>query len=138
MNRKQRWVILLGFVVIVLMGFYPPWLKTSRLNRDGMLCPVVTDDGVSFEECEPEKRFVTVERFAGHKFLLLPRMQYFARWEEEPADEGGEFSYYDYFPRRVDCSLLLVQWFLVSAVTGIIVMFLGDRSQKSENSIVMD
>ncbi len=34
---------------------------------------------------------------------------------------------------RVNASLLLVQWFLVSTVTGIIVMYLGDRRKSPAN-----
>ena len=26
MNNKQRWVVVLGFVVILLLGLFPPWL----------------------------------------------------------------------------------------------------------------
>ncbi len=34
MNTKQRRVILWGFVVILLMGLFPPWLVTSRATLD--------------------------------------------------------------------------------------------------------
>ena len=69
---------------------------------------------------------VGFERHAGYRFLFSER-----RGEGgtvvDPAT--GESRATEYKPRRVDSSLLLVQWFLVSAVIGIIVMYLGDRPQ---------
>ena len=96
MNNKQRCVVVLGFVVILLLGLFPPWLLADQYpgNPRGV-----------FEFCF-ELRTVFAPRLVS-------------------------FGYFDQH-WRVDTSLLLVEWFLVSAVTGIIVVFLGDHPQRPD------
>ncbi len=105
MNSTQRRVILLGFVVILVMGLFPPWRKTLLEH------PQTGSVNLTYMRTG---EFYSYEMHDGYKLLSQPR-------HEE--DHGG----LNTFHQRVDTSLLLCQWFLVSAVTGIIVMFLGDR-----------
>jgi len=100
MNNKQRCVILCGFLVILLIGLFPPWLVPSRPH--GPTGPLAW---------EPEE--YNTYRIWGRS----PRIV-FSR-----PDEGGY-----YF--RVNNLRLLVEWFLVSWITGVVVTFLGDRPQR--------
>jgi hypothetical protein len=93
MNNWQRCVIVLGFIVILLLGLFPPWLIQSQPT--GSERPQVN---AILRPLDPN-RPVTVF-----------------------SQRGGEWG-----GRRVNASLLLIQWFLVSAVTGIVVVFLEDR-----------
>ena len=95
MNTKQRRVILLGFVVILLMGMFPPITVTVRASREW-----------------------TLDTHAGYGVLFLAN---------PTVGNGGP----EAVGFRANTSLLLCQWFLVSAVTGIIVMYSGDRRQTS-------
>ena len=81
-HSRQSRVILCGFVVILLMGLFPPWMATGSMRSEG------------------------------YRFLFV----------YHPWERIGE---------RVDTSFLLCQWFLVLAVTGIIVMCLGGSSPES-------
>ena len=94
MNNKQRCVVVLGFIVILLLGLFPPWL----LVQEG------SGNQRSVYEFSFELRTV-----------FAPRLE-----------RGSSFDQH----WRVDTSLLLVEWFLVSAVTGIMVVFLGDHPQR--------
>ena len=134
MNTRQRRVILLGFVVILLMGLFPPWLDVSV---DSLEHPpwLIMNHGELPPEYAGSFGYVTFERYAGHKRLFLPRKRDAGGGGGFPVENDGagapdSYSYSNYLPRRIDTSLLLVQWFLVSSVTGIIVMYLGDRPQK--------
>jgi hypothetical protein len=93
MNNKQRCVVVLGFIVILLLGLFPPWLLADQYPGNPR----------SVYEFRFELRTVFAPR-------LVRLDQFDQHW-------------------RVDTSLLLVEWFLVSAVTGIIVVFLGDHPQ---------
>ncbi len=127
MNSTQRRVILLGFVVILVMGLFPPWLKTSVTSLDSPPWITKTGNVQAIESIEFGKGDIALEQHAGYKFLFLPRIEYAG------GGGGDDYSFSFYHPRRVDCSLLLCQWFLVSAVTGIIVMYLGDRRKSPAN-----
>ena len=101
MNTKQRRVILIGFVVIVLMGLFPPWLRT---NVD-----VHAQSAYAREEHD------------GYALVFMSRLV-------RHHSGGGHY-------RRVDCSLLLCQWFLVAAVTGLQVMSLADKPAREARSV---
>ncbi len=104
MNNKQRRVILCGFIVILLMGIFPPWTKAQL----AVVLPWHPLDSTSTYGYDVHD---------GYKWLGTSRTKTLPSFVDRK------------IYRRVDCSLLLVQWFLVSAVTGIFVMFLGDRPQ---------
>ena len=94
MNKKQRYLVVLGFIVILVLGLFPPWLLVQE--GSGIQRSVYN---LSFEL----------------RTVFAPRLE-----------RGSNFDQH----WRVDTSLLLVEWFLVSAVTGIIVVFLGDHPQR--------
>ena len=119
MNGRQRCAVMLGFVVILLIGLYPRWTITYVWKGEPVKLPMA-QGGASV--VGPPYAY-SFEYGVGHKWL--PQYARWwrlgeARWVEETDDEAEH--YY-----RIDTSLLLVQWFLVSAVTGILVMFLGHR-----------
>ena len=75
-------------------------------------------------------------------FAVILLMGLFPPWESA-ADVRGFRGYGFLFPgflfsghvwwsNTVACPLLLVQWFLVSCVTGIVVMFLGECPEREE------
>jgi hypothetical protein len=94
MNAKQRLVIVVGFLVILLLGLFPPWLLADEF---------------------PGNPWGAYDSCFALRTVFAPRVVS-----------------YGYFAQhwRVDTSLLLIEWFLVSAVTGIIVVFLGDRPRR--------
>jgi hypothetical protein len=107
MNNRQRCVVLAGFIVIVLMGLYPPWRVT--LVNGGL------------DSNSPKYAFSVP---AGYDVIIdhpQKAMEYFQ-------SKGSQCVEWE-----VDKSLLLVQWFLVSAVTGIVVMFLESRPKCPSN-----
>ncbi len=108
MNDKQRRVILCGFVVILLMGIFPPW-KMYVAN------PIYGGESLS-----PIGKWA-FEDDAGYAWLFTRPSQIPEVRQHNASDETIIRGV------RVDTSLLLCQWFLVSAITGIIVMFSGDR-----------
>ena len=119
MNGKQRCAVMLGFAVILLMALYPPWTITYVWKGPPVKLPMDRGGG---SVAGPAYAY-SFEYGVGHKWL--PQYTRWwrlgeARWVKETDDEAEH--YY-----QINTSLLLVQWFLVSAVTGIIVMFLGDR-----------
>ncbi len=107
MNAKQRLVVVVGFVVILGMGLYPPWRLTIT-------------QPVSISPSNPVEEEWAIEVGGGYAWLtyqpwMIPEV-------ERRRSEGCGVQVI-----RVDTSLLLCQWFLVSAVTVIFVIFLGDR-----------
>jgi hypothetical protein len=94
MNNKQRCVVVSGFIVILLLGLFPPWLEADQ---------------------HPGNPRGVYEFYFELRTVFAPRLV--------------RCGYFDQH-WRVDTSLLLVEWFLVSAVTGIMVVFLGDRPQR--------
>jgi hypothetical protein len=94
MNNKQRWVVVLGFIVVLVLGSFPPWLLSEKF---------------------PGNQRSVYEFCFELRTVFAPRLV--------------NCGYFDQH-WRVDTSLLLVEWFLVSAVTGVIVVFLGDHPQR--------
>lgn len=118
MSKKQRCTVLVGFVVVLLMGLFPPWLCTTVTPLDEPPWRVTVPPGKE-TPAHLHPGSITHEQHAGYRFLISSRQEY-------AGSAGGEsWSITYYIPRRVDTSLLLVQWFLVAGITGITVMFLS-------------
>jgi hypothetical protein len=109
MNKKQRTMVVCGYVVILLMGLYPPWRLT-----------ITQPEPASPRTPIPAEWAIEVD--GGYACLT------YQPWTIPEArrrrSEGVAVQ-----DIRVDKSLLLVQWFLVAATTGVIVMFLEDRGR---------
>lgn len=135
MNTKQRRVILCGFVVILLMGLFPPWLMTSEACLGYPPWQVITGDPDSVSGNNVVgTRCISYQRHDGYKLLFLPRKGFVSSTTAFDGKKAllGRASGYN--PCRVDTSLLLVQWFLVAATTGVIVLFLEPKRQEGRGS----
>jgi len=131
MNGKQRCVIVLGFVVVLVMGLFPPWLMTSEACLGYPPWSVITGDPDSVSDDNVVgTRCVSYQRHAGYRLLFLPRKSFVSSTTAYDGTKTLVGRASGYHPCRVDTALLLIQWFLVSAVTGVIVMFLGDRRER--------
>lgn len=92
MNRKQKIVLLIGILVFVLMGLYPPWIY-----RTFDLAPSVS--GFSYQ---------TTDRFIGYRWFSQGFLQY--------NDKTSFLSDRNIF--LIEKNRLFIQWFMVAVVTG--------------------
>jgi hypothetical protein len=119
-------VVLCGFVVVLLTGLYPPWTITYVSFGERVQLPLPQPSGGSV--VGPGYAY-SHEYGVGHKcFFQYPRWWNIGHPHWVAETDGEAEHYYE-----INASLLLAQWFLVSAVTGIIVMYLGDRRRSPAN-----
>jgi len=95
-NSKQRTILVLGLIFVVLMGLYPPWR-------------VAVERKVAVE---PGDAVYVYEVRAGYGYLFSPELRVLGMVL--------------YGSRRIDISLLVTQWIVACAITGVLFVGLSD------------
>ena len=117
MNNKQRTALVVGLVVIVVMGLFPPYTDTT--------------DGTGGY------------RFLFHKWImkekekplhLLPPRAFHGDWAERERIIKEWVAEHQEQGRQIDGMMLLIQWVIVAAATGIFVVVLSDPYRRGSAS----
>jgi len=124
LNKKQRTAILIGVIVIVIMGLFPPWSIKAIIPSDS-IAPSITktlENRHSWINTPPKKSKKYF--YYGYSFGISGEPSTFKKRQNEIMN----FSY------EINVKQLIIQWFLVCVLTGGIVIFLGKPKDKVENS----
>jgi hypothetical protein len=115
MNNKQRTALVVGLVVIVVMGLFPPYTDT-------------TDGTVGYQflflkwaEKEPTLKLLPPD---APQEVWNDRERVMKRWAEDQKRLG----------RQLDGLMLLIQWVIVTAATGVFVVVLSDPYRRGSVS----
>lgn len=115
MNTKQNRILWAAMVVMAVMALFPPWVQTFNYSGDDMFGARVK---------------VSSERSLGYSAIFVP--------PHPETPNKGAMNYYwnlgvEPYGMRLDLKRLLIQWFVVTILTGGLFLKLASNQTKGDN-----
>ena len=136
MNRNQKIVMLVGIVVIVFMGLYPPWtLKVDR--RQGMNVRYKDQTTIRVERSAGHIPIFHIERFSGYiPIFYTPDIKRILSRQnlnhDRASDTRGTPQIHKDATIFVNISQLFLQWLGVCIITALLCLVLAGQQQPKE------
>ena len=137
MNRNQKIVILVGIVVIVFMGLYPPWtLKVDR--RQGMNVRYKDQTTIRVERSAGHIPIFHIERFSGYiPIFYTPDIKGILSRQnlshDRASDNRGTPQIHKDATIFVNVSQLFLQWLGVCIITALLCLVLAGRRETKQD-----
>lgn len=117
MNRKQKLVLFIGIVIMIIMGIIPPWSAENQITY--RFAKQVVGDDLKPDDPSYYPKYGEVTKY---RFLFRPPWPILY---DEPDPVTGKAS--DSF--KVNFGVLCIQWVAVGLITGYIIIESKDRKK---------